>query len=279
VSQRSRAIGIAVVTATVTAGVMSSPAGAVSRAKHTTISTVKTDLGRVVSNSKGRVMFRFLKDHRNVSKCNRSCRAVWPPVTSRAKAKAGPHIRAKHLGLTSKGQVSYYGHPLYYYVNDPTPGQTTGDGISEFGARWFIVSPKGKSVKPQPAGGDGAQVSTGTAGGTEVITNGADGHTLYELSSDAPPTFACTAGCLSAWPPLLTDGTPTAAGDAVADKLDTVSRTVNGATVQQVTYNGFPLYEFSGDGAAGDANGDGFTGPSSGTWHDVLPDGSIHSGT
>jgi predicted lipoprotein with Yx(FWY)xxD motif len=243
-------------------------------AKHhgTQISTVKTGLGRVVSNHKGRVMFRFLKDGRNVSKCKGGCPSVWPAVMSKGKARAGAHVKKRHLGRTSKGQVTYYGHPLYYYIGDPKSGKTTGDGLKEFGAHWYVVSPAGKSVKPKRSGAKhAAKVTTGMVGATTVLTS-ADGHTLYELSSeqDSPPSFTCTGSCTSVWPPLLTKGAPTASGDAMASLLGTVKRP-DGTT--QVTYNHHPLYDYSGDSAAGTANGEDFVDPP-GTWHDMTPNGS-----
>jgi predicted lipoprotein with Yx(FWY)xxD motif len=244
-------------------------------AKHhgTQITTVKTSLGRVVSNHKGRVMFRFLKDGHNVSKCKGQCPSVWPAVMSKGKARAGAHIKKGHLGRTSKGQVTYHGHPLYYYVADPKPGKTHGDGIREFGAHWYVVSPAGKSVKPKKssAAKGGTKVTTGKVGSTTVLTS-ANGHTLYELSSeqDYPPMFTCTGACTSIWPPLLTKGAPTASGHAMASLLGTVTRP-DGTT--QVTYNHHPLYDYIRDTSAGTAKGEGVHDPP-GTWHDMTPNGS-----
>jgi predicted lipoprotein with Yx(FWY)xxD motif len=220
-------------------------------------------------------MFRFLKDGHNKSRCNRSCRSVWPPVMTTGKPRAGSHVHGSHLGRTKNGQVSYYGHPLYYFSQDHKPGKTHGDGFREFGAHWYVVSPAGKSVKPKhkPTGGatSPAEVASGTAGAAAVITNGADGHTLYELVPNERPNFWCTGSCTATWPPLLTKGSPTASGDAMSAKLGTVKRP-DGST--QVTYDDFPVYEYSGDSAAGQANGQGVAGPYFNTWYDINPDGS-----
>jgi predicted lipoprotein with Yx(FWY)xxD motif len=243
----------------------------------TRVTSVKTSLGRVVSNHKGRVMFRFLRDTPNKSHCSAACRTFWPPVKSASKARAGRHISAAHLGRTSKGQVTYYGHPLYYFVGDPHPGKTTGDGKKEFGARWYIVSTHGKAVHPRkrvhvalPTGP--AAVSTGMAGAATVVTDAAGGHTLYELTADSPPSFACTAGCVKTWHPLLTKGAPTASGGANAMLLGTVHRTIGGQHVVQVTYNGYALYRFSGDTKAGQAKGEAAY-EDGGYWYDVMPNG------
>jgi hypothetical protein len=38
------------------------------------------------------------------------------------------------------------GHPLYFFQGDQSAGQLNGQGLDAFGAKWFIVSPSGKSV-------------------------------------------------------------------------------------------------------------------------------------
>jgi predicted lipoprotein with Yx(FWY)xxD motif len=55
------------------------------------------------------------------------------------------------LGTTARSngtkQATYNGHPLYTYAGDTTPGQTTGEGLNQFGAEWYAVSPQGKKVE------------------------------------------------------------------------------------------------------------------------------------
>lgn len=78
------------------------------------------------------------------------------------------------------------------------------------------------------------------------------GMTLYLFTKDTPNTSNCYDKCATSWPPLLTAGKP-AAGDSVdASKLGTTTRK-DGST--QVTYNGWPLYYFQKDKAAGDVTG------------------------
>ena len=85
-----------------------------------------------------------------------------------------------------------------------------------------------------------------------------DGHTLYYFTPDTAggmPT--CTGGCAAVWPALAATS-PTEAS-SVTGKLSVVSG--------QVVYNGHPLYEYTGDSAAGQANGEG----SGGTWYVATP--------
>ena len=107
-----------------------------------------------------------------------------------------------------------------------------------------------------PAAG-GPVIMTATVGtqGTLVVAS-ANGMTVYTFTKDVANSGAstCTGGCLTKWPALTVPAgsTPTGAS-GVTGKIGTITRTDDGTL--QVTYNGLPLYLYSGDKAAGDANG------------------------
>jgi predicted lipoprotein with Yx(FWY)xxD motif len=82
----------------------------------------------------------------------------------------------------------------------------------------------------------------------------AKGKSLYLFKKDTGKTSKCAGMCAQAWPPLTVNGSPKAGSGVKASKLSTSKRT-GGA--RQVTYNGHPLYHFSGDSKAGDTNGQG----------------------
>ena len=82
------------------------------------------------------------------------------------------------------------------------------------------------------------------------------GRTLYLYTSDTTNHSNCTGGCASAWPPLLTKGKPVAGIGVKKSLLGTAKR----GTKLQVTYNGHPLYTYTGDSAAGQASGEGVGG-------------------
>ena len=48
-------------------------------------------------------------------------------------------------------QVTYQGHPLYYYVGDSNPGSTRGQGLNEFGALWYVLGPSGNAITSAPS--------------------------------------------------------------------------------------------------------------------------------
>jgi predicted lipoprotein with Yx(FWY)xxD motif len=123
----------------------------------------KAKLGTFLVDGKGRSLYLFEKDTTNKSTCYGSCASVWPPLTTAGKPHAPSGISASHLGTITrkngKSQVTYYGHPLYYYVGDHSPGQVKGQGLKQFGALWYVVSPQGKAVT------SGASSSGGSGGG------------------------------------------------------------------------------------------------------------------
>jgi predicted lipoprotein with Yx(FWY)xxD motif len=111
------------------------------------------------------------------------------------------------------------------------------------------------SASGQPAGGQTIMTATVGSSGTLIVA-GSNGMTVYQFSKDTANsgTSACTGGCITKWPALTVPaGTTPAAGSGATGKIGTITRPDDGSL--QVTYNGLPLYFYSGDHAAGDANG------------------------
>jgi predicted lipoprotein with Yx(FWY)xxD motif len=99
--------------------------------------------------------------------------------------------------------------------------------------------------------GGGNEVSVASTDLGSILVD-PDGMTLYLFASDGQADSTCYDGCEANWPPLTTE---VSAGDGVdGGLLGTVERTDGSA---QVTYNGWPLYYFANDAAAGDVNGQG----------------------
>jgi predicted lipoprotein with Yx(FWY)xxD motif len=115
-----------------------------------TVAVHRTALGAVLVSKSGHTLYLFGKDRNGKSACSGSCATYWPPLLSRAKPTAGPGVTASLLGTTRRAngtqQVTYNRHPLYTYVLDKRAGQTSGEGISAFGAKWYAVSAKGAMV-------------------------------------------------------------------------------------------------------------------------------------
>jgi predicted lipoprotein with Yx(FWY)xxD motif len=132
-------------------------------------------------------------------------------------------------------------------------------------------SSAGGETSSAAGGGGAAEVSTSEVKGLGTILVDGEGFTLYLFKMDTGDTSTCTSDCSSTWPALYTDGAPTAGGDADASLLGT-SDFPGGGT--QVTYDGHPLYRYSGDQAPGDANGQEI----GEIWYAVSPDGTPNEG-
>jgi predicted lipoprotein with Yx(FWY)xxD motif len=115
-----------------------------------TVNLHKTKLGSILVNSKGHTLYLFKKDTNGKSSCSASCAKFWPPLLSRGKPTAGSGVKASLLGRTRRSngslQVTYNKHPLYAYSLDTKAGQTKGEGVFAFGAKWYAVSAKGTAV-------------------------------------------------------------------------------------------------------------------------------------
>jgi predicted lipoprotein with Yx(FWY)xxD motif len=131
------------------------------------VSIHKTALGKVLADGRGHTLYLFEKDKSRMSSCNGACLAYWPAVLTSAKPRAGAGVRASLLGVTKRAdgrrQVTYAGHPLYTFVGDKKAGQTTGEGLTDFGAAWDAVAANGQAIEPKaPAsGGSGGGYGSG----------------------------------------------------------------------------------------------------------------------
>jgi predicted lipoprotein with Yx(FWY)xxD motif len=142
---------IALTTAAVVAATAAALAIAgVARSSGAHVDIAKTPLGRILVDAKAITLYDFPPDKGRISVCYGACAALWPPLITHGKPVAGRGARPSLLGTTErkdgKLQVTYGGHPLYYFVSDRKPGQTTGQGLNQFGAPWWVISPTGKEI-------------------------------------------------------------------------------------------------------------------------------------
>jgi predicted lipoprotein with Yx(FWY)xxD motif len=130
--------------------------------------TVRTTaLGKVLADQRGRTLYLFEKDKRGMSACSGSCVSFWPPLLTNGKPRVATGIKRSLLGTIRRSdgrtQVTYGGHPLYRFSLDTRAGQTKGEGLDDFGAHWYAVSPAGaKVVKKASTAGSGS----GSGGGS-----------------------------------------------------------------------------------------------------------------
>jgi predicted lipoprotein with Yx(FWY)xxD motif len=122
-----------------------------SSAAASVLSTKTSSLGTFLVDGNGRALYLWDADHGSKSTCSGACAQAWPPLTTTTTPKAGGAVKASLLGTTKRAdgsrEVTYAGHPLYYFAGDTAPGQTTGQGSNGFGAPWWVVTPAGKAIE------------------------------------------------------------------------------------------------------------------------------------
>ncbi len=152
--------GLAIVAATVAAAVVAIDGGNAKAtqsqaATGSAISIRSTALGETLVGANGRTLYLFEGDRPGVSTLSAAGAAIWPRFVSAGPVKAESGAQAALIGTTTSPtgvkQVTYEGHPLYYYVGDATPGNTRGQGLNEFGGLWYVLGPSGNAITHAPS--------------------------------------------------------------------------------------------------------------------------------
>ena len=141
---------IVTVTAIVLVLVGAAIAEAKPAARSATVTTARTGLGRIIVDGRGRSLYLFEKDAHGRSACSGVCTVYWPPLLTNGRSIAIKGAKPSLLGSIRRAdgsrQVSYAGHPLYFFSGDTRPGQTNGEGLKDFGASWYVLMPSGKKI-------------------------------------------------------------------------------------------------------------------------------------
>jgi predicted lipoprotein with Yx(FWY)xxD motif len=115
------------------------------------VGTRTSSLGTFLVDAKGRALYLWDADHGSMSTCSGACAQAWPPLTATGTPKASGQVKSSLLGTSTRSdgsrEVTYAGHPLYYFAGDTTPGQTSGQGSDGFGSPWWVVSPAGQAIQ------------------------------------------------------------------------------------------------------------------------------------
>ncbi len=103
----------------------------------------------------GHPLYLFKKDeHENASpkqvECKEACAAAWPPLMTSSAPSAVAPVKGTRLATIDRpdgsSQVTYNGWPLYRYAKDVGPEKVTGQGVKDFGGKWYLVSPSGQEI-------------------------------------------------------------------------------------------------------------------------------------
>jgi predicted lipoprotein with Yx(FWY)xxD motif len=125
--------------------------------QRTKVKLIETRFGQILADGKGFALYLFTRDQdaaapngEENSRCYGRCADAWPVLGKRGKLRAGQGVSRGLLGTTKRRngdkQVTYDGHPLYFYVGDTEPEQVLCQDVQEFGGRWYVVNADGEPV-------------------------------------------------------------------------------------------------------------------------------------
>jgi len=152
-------VGTALVTAACGSG-YSKPAGASGTAPSysapsgqstgAVVAVASSPLGQILVDGSGRTLYLFEADTSTSSTCYGPCAQAWPPLLTTGTPTAGTGANGADISTTTRkdgtAEVTFHGHPLYYYVGDGKPGETTGQALNQFGAKWYVLAPSGDKI-------------------------------------------------------------------------------------------------------------------------------------
>src|SRR2546430_3578566 len=118
---------------------------------HAALDVSNTRFGQILVDGQGRALYLFAADKTSASTCYDACATAWPPmVTDKGATTSAMHgVNASLAGTTARKdgmvQVTYNGHPLYYYEGD-RPSEVKCQGVVNFGGAWYVVDPNGNAI-------------------------------------------------------------------------------------------------------------------------------------
>jgi predicted lipoprotein with Yx(FWY)xxD motif len=112
-----------------------------------TVATKTGPLGAYLTDASGNTLYLYTPDTSPTSTCYGQCIANWPALLTNGAPQAGTGATATFLGTSPRtdgsSQVTYKGHPLYYFKGDKAAGDTSGQGKA---GTWFLVTPAGAQI-------------------------------------------------------------------------------------------------------------------------------------
>jgi predicted lipoprotein with Yx(FWY)xxD motif len=200
------------------------------------------ELGQFLVDADGMTLYIFGADESGVSNCEGGCADNWPPLTidSEADLIVQPGLPAEFDVIERTDgslQVTQDGLPLYGWIRDEAPGDSTGHLVNDI---WFVAKlPTLAAVENEDF--------------DDPILVGPNGMTLYIFGMDESGMSNCVDGCAINWPPLLiVDGEELLVGEGIEGEIATLERE-DGSL--QITYNDMPLYYWINDVVPGDTTG------------------------
>ena len=220
----------------------------------------------VLENSAARSLYALSTEKGAALHCKTSCLSTWVPLLVKSSVKSvavGPGVKGK-VGFVRRSatrkQVTFNTYPLYTYVGDSGPNQSTGEAIASDGGVWHLVH---AGARTAAATSYAPILNSANIPSYAGVLESTSSRSIYVLSAEKGGTLHCTGGCASIWPPLLVTSTTTSIslGNGVKGTIGFVAR----GAKKQVTFNSYPVYTYTGDNGANQSNGEGIV-ADGGTW-------------
>jgi predicted lipoprotein with Yx(FWY)xxD motif len=116
------------------------------QATGTVITTGDSQFGPMLFNEKKQAIYIWELEESDKAECYGNCAEAWPPVLTDGQPQATGDVNGSLLGTTKRTdgttQVTYNGHPLYYYAHE-APGEVKCHNISTHGGLWWVIQPNG----------------------------------------------------------------------------------------------------------------------------------------
>ncbi len=105
-------------------------------------------LGKFLTGEDGKTLYMFTPDANGKSACNTGCVDSWPPFTldTGETVKGDDGVTGAFATITrddGKTQVTYAGHPLYYFSGDQAAGDINGQGLN---SKWYVLGADGNPI-------------------------------------------------------------------------------------------------------------------------------------
>lgn len=114
------------------------------------LATSNSRYGRIVVDGSGRTLYLFDIEREPIPKCYDACALAWPPLLANPTSASDPLLNDELIAVSQRKdgspQLTYNGHPLYYYVGDRSPGEIKCQAVIEFGGGWYVVDTRGNKI-------------------------------------------------------------------------------------------------------------------------------------
>lgn len=112
----------------------------------TTITSAGSQFGPMLFNADRQAIYIWELEPTSTPQCYGDCAVAWPPVLTDGAPVASGDVQSGLLGTVQRTdgatQVTYNGHPLYYYV-DEGPGEVRCHNVATHGGLWWVITPEG----------------------------------------------------------------------------------------------------------------------------------------